>query len=40
MGVYVYTYMLILSMVTDDNQDLVIAFCKGSKVSKSDSVFF
>jgi len=33
MGVYVYAFMLILSMVTDDNQHLVIVFCKGSKVS-------
>lgn len=40
MGVYVYMYMLILSIVTDDNQDLVMVFCKGSKVLKSDSFFF
>lgn len=39
MGVYVYMYILILSIVTDDNQHSVIVFCKGSKVLKSDSVF-
>lgn len=40
MGVFVFMYTLILSVVTDDNQDFVIVFCKGSKVLKSNSVFF
>lgn len=39
MGVFVYMYTLILSMVTDDNQDFVIDFSKGSQVLKLDSVF-
>lgn len=32
----VYTYMLILSVVTKDNQHLVIVCCRGNKVLKSD----
>lgn len=39
MGVFVYMYTLILSLVPDDNQDFVIVFSKGSQVLKPDSVF-
>lgn len=39
MGVFVYMYTLILSVVTGDNQGFVIVFCKGSQVLKPVSIF-